>query len=113
VIKKWFLIQLITSKYQWAQLVLQWIHHIDVHQRVMPKMKHLVLQMLLRWNLVLRYIHLPEIRHKMPRTLTLSELMLLHQDMNGLIHYLVYMVVMTIDFNINMIVWNLEKERST
>ena len=47
----------------------------------------------------------------MPRTITLSELMLLHQGKNGLIHNLVYMAVMTIDFNINMIVWNLEKKR--
>jgi hypothetical protein len=49
----------------------------------------------------------------MPRTVTLSELMLLHQVKIGLVHYLVYMAVMTIEFNINMIVWNLEKERNT
>ena len=31
VIHKGLLLRLITSKYQWAQLGLQWIHLVDVH----------------------------------------------------------------------------------
>jgi hypothetical protein len=79
----------------------------------MTKVKHLVLQLLLRRNLVLGDIHSPEIRHKMPRTVTLGELMLLHQGKKFLVHNLVYMAVMTIDFNIHMIIGNLGHERST
>jgi hypothetical protein len=49
----------------------------------------------------------------MLRTITLCKLMLLHQGKYGLIHNLVYTVAMAVDFNINMIVWNLEKKDIT
>jgi hypothetical protein len=103
MINKWLLIRLIASEHQWAQLVLQWINLIDVHQLVSPKVKHLVLQLLITRDLILTYIHLPKIRHEMPRTITLCKLMLLHQIYYGFIHNLVYTAAMTVDFNINMI----------
>jgi len=113
MINKWLLIRLIASEHQWAQLVLQWINLIDVHQLVPPKVKHLVLQLLITRDLILSYIQSPKIRHEMPRTITLCKLMLLHQGKYGLIHNLVYTVAMAVDFNINMIVWNLEKKDIT
>ena len=108
----------LTHQYHPLEQVHYWHHTCSDTQRVahlthhQTKIKHLVLQLLIRWNLVLRYIHSPEIRHKMPRTGTLCELMLLYQCKNGLVHNLVYMGVTTIDFNINIIFWNLEIERS-
>ena len=76
----------------------------------MPKIKHLVLQLLITRDLILSYIHSLKIRHETPRTITLCKLMLLHQVYYGLIHNLVYMAARTVDFNINMNVWNLEKK---
>jgi hypothetical protein len=111
MINKWLLIRLFASEHQWAQLVLQWIDLIDAHQLVPPKVKHLVLQLLITRDLILSYIHLPKIRHETPRTITLCKLMLLHQGNYGLVHNLVYIAAMTVAFNINMIVWNLGKKK--
>jgi hypothetical protein len=65
---------------------------------------------LLRIFISSHHIHSPKIRHETPRTVKLCKLMLLHQGNYGLVHNLVYTAAMTVAFNINMIVWNLEKK---